>query len=445
MHLSNDVGFQSPGIYGTCFAIQLLAMSDVGKDPSVATEIAGGFQFLQHEYEAAMTVIEQPSGRKKSRQRDKKKALGHTDFDLTLKNASILDASNALCQLRTLNSSYAKLIHDHAAMFDAIAKSLINGLKSVLLEDGSELKGWSWTLAENKEMPQLIPTCYALSSLTHPSQQSTVRYCDNAAEIANSIYAMMLQSKIVSHKALALNTLQRFSERCDRYVMPVLDEGTKKEILEASTNIEENPRQETLHFDEQLSDRQSLIHKPWIWIFPQLEIAWAALSLSRKIPDELHEYSAKLVENARMNHGSVVFMRSAGSDVLANLRTAEFLTEFSNRISKLRFGAIQFQIVRFRLCWTKLVERYSYVMLPVVTFLLLQAFLQNGVIQFPALDNSATLALETLRKIADVWPVWIVIGGLIAIFTKGTWKDRIWKAVCSLFVSAFLQIALNLV
>jgi hypothetical protein len=445
MHLGNKGGFQEPGIYSTCFAIQLLAKSNITGKEDVAKEIELAFRYLQFEYDAAQTVAEKPQGREKSRQRTKKQKLGHTDFDLTLKNASVLDAANALGEIRTRHSIYSSVFENHATMFDGIANALKKGIKSSSADGTTSLTGWSWTVAENAAAPELIPTCYALTALTHSSHRTTCRYCDDPIAIAKSLDYMMRKTTIVSHRALALNCLKRFAATCDNFQIQELDESFEKEIHDAARELEENPRQETLHFDERIDEKQTLIHKPWIWIFPQLEVARAAMSLSVDVPDEVQEFSAKILRNARSNGGSVVFMRSVGADVLANLRSAEYLTEFAKRIDQLKFGWIRFSIVRLRLQLKRLLEKYPHILLTVLVCCLVDTFFGRIITESAAVNDSVDLFSRTFFKFIGVWPLWIFISFITVTFSKGGLRQRVWNAICALAVSVFLAIATNIV
>ncbi len=349
---------QSPGVYSTAFAVQLLCSAERPEANESRAMIVAGMRFLAQQWRDSQAVLS--GSRARSKQSDKKQEVGHTDFELTLKCVAVLDAANAIADIRVRHEEFGPALEEAADALDGAAGKLKGG--AVQWQDGgSACMGWPWHFMADDPEWDVVPTAKVALALTHPSMRVTPRHLDSANAVINTLTAFLSSDATVVHKAIVCRSLVMLWRQLG--LEPgELPRQFLQDIGHATSRVDDYPWQEVVHYSVPSRSRKVSHYKPWIWICPRVEVAEAALltdpdnGLRRAAPTAID-----LLGNIGRNNGAVRFLSAQPPTLLATLETLRFLRTTASVVASSTARRVLFSSIRLSSLTRRLLHAYWWV------------------------------------------------------------------------------------
>jgi len=330
MFLDSESKSSQFGVYSTSFAIQLLAKSKDPKNPQVKNAIVEGVNFLLSQYLQHQQLSEHV--RVEGKQANKLKEVGHTDFDIALKHALLLEALAAVCELRNIDSTYNQCLAKVQPHVNAILKEFVTfSVEFSDEETGAALRAWRWHKVGKLSSPDPIPTSFAIRVLLSPLFSGTAYPVEPKSVqryLAKTLHSGRIRPVI---KAFSVSLLR--AEAGSWMSIPDVEQLLNDFKSELRDDVLTG-WQETYHYE--LITSSGLSHyKPWIWLCPKIELAHAAMLLSNGVfSQDLLRVLYAVIRNIERNR---TFRSSAVKPptLQGAWRSALFLEDVENSYSKL--------------------------------------------------------------------------------------------------------------
>jgi hypothetical protein len=437
---------RAPGVYSTSFAVQLLCGGESADEEPVRQLIVGGIRYLVEQATASDRVLSGVADN--SKQHMKLAEIGHTDFQLSMKCISVLEAANAVAEIRHKHTEFGLVLQESDDVLDKLAAELKRmAIYWTDSNSGMNYMAWPWHALGTEKAWDIIPTVYASLALSHPSLSGSSRYLDTIQPVINCVKGTVNSDATLVHKAIAYRGLIAIGNRIQQQLtVDASHDSFRRELTQAATEIHKYSWQEVLHYQVP-SQAESVSHyKPWIWLCPRIELAeclaWVDVQGAQAVA---LENAAEVISNVNRN-GAVRFMYSQPPTLLGNCRSAQFLKTCDERLVRTQQGRIQFSIVRARVFSKRLIERQTW-LLPVLAIGLLVSLLsQQGVSLrgIKEVHNTQTLLVEALTLIWSVYPVWIALFVGCLVLVKGSIWSKILTFLKLLGGAIFVGLLLNL-
>jgi hypothetical protein len=434
MHLKGDATQDSPGVYGTSFAVRLLAWSKHARTQRGRELICGGLRYLVQQFRDAREV--ESGSRKACKQYRKKQDVGHTDFSLTLKQVAVLEASNAVIGLRSQHGDFDDVLREFEQDLDAIAERLKAGLVKEEV-GGRILCGWPWHVIDDGQ-PEIFPTVDAALVLTSPALEGSPRYFTEIHAVINFLFEATERSPTNVHKAIALRGILELSRRG----RIAIEGSLANDVISAGEEIDAYAWQEVLHYQAPSARSKISHYKPWVWVCPRIEIAHSLL-----LVDPVAAYGTAYAVATEVvkciGPNGARFMQSQSSTFLGNLRAACFLQELETKGLATTTGKALYLSAWARTIVLGLVQRYFryFVAVPIAW---LVAASSQVVAENESVRNVRDLVAATGASLLATWPLWAFLFILVAVLTPGGLRHRLTRAAEFVLVAVVLALAINL-
>ncbi|MFC1453182.1 hypothetical protein ACFLSJ_07575, partial [Verrucomicrobiota bacterium] len=313
---------QQPGVYSTAFAVQLLCGAAAPEEHALRTQIVAGMRYLTGQWRDSEAVL--GGTRSRCKQYDKKQEVGHTDFQLTLKCVAVMDAANAIADIRTRHEEFGRVLDESKGDLDGVAGRIKENVVE-WQDEGVAYIGWPWHFIEAPEQWDIIPTAKVAMALTHPGLRSTPRHLARCREVINSLEQFAASDATVVHKAVASRALFVLEARMGSGTTEA-PRALPADVDRAAVRQDEYPWQEALHYTVPYRSHNVSHHKPWLWLCSRIEIAGAAVMLDPGRGLRLAATTAaEMLTNVHRNNGTVQFLSTQPPTLLAALETQRLL------------------------------------------------------------------------------------------------------------------------
>ena len=417
-----------PGVYSTSFGVQLLCRRDAPADPKSRQAILDGLKYLLLQFDDSKRV--DAGDTQDCKQARKFKEVGHHDFKLTMKLGEVLEAANALWDIRNTHPEFAKALEDSYSQIDEIARVLANAAISSD-DQGQTFRAWPWHVVTESAEADPIPTCHALMALTHQACRTAV----NRAEVVNYLLRELEnESVFLVHKVRILNSLLRLEYRIPGSVnWPGKRDDLLSEIRARLREPATLAWQESLHYSIPSAEGPISHYKPWIWTFPRIDAAECCLRLKESRAGEVTETLAELVQNASRDiglEGAVHFQVSEAPSLLASLRTSTLFRLANEVLLSSRLARVKLRTATVHLRIVALARRHpgfitSFFALWIFVTVLPHTDFTSAIGQLsPSLD----LLSRSLRALRQFWPIWAVAFAVTAVWEQGPIWRRLIRA-----------------